>query len=89
MRVLVLLFFCSCAHQVSFNADIWQHEQLPQEVCDRAPELKLRGVFRVVTREGKRYLQRIPYCHPAIKKYLGVHRSELVPFLRDVTRPTF
>lgn len=45
---LALLSLSSCVSREEVEADIWKNESIPAEICEREPELKKLGIFRVV-----------------------------------------
>lgn len=62
-KTLLLVFISfllvsSCVSRTEVEADTWLTERLPEELCERVPEIKQYGIFRVI--ECKRLDQKDP-----------------------------
>lgn len=70
------------------KGDIWLHEKLPDVICNREPELKRIGVYRVITctatardrglckKDDKTYEEFVSYCNVAVEKHLAMHQKQ-------------
>lgn len=89
---ILLMGASSCGRQKEdlfkkVDADVWLHEPIPADVCERNPEIGNLGIYRKVNctskaREqglcapgDKTYEEFISYCHPAVAKYVGMHKD--------------
>lgn len=71
------------------KADMWLHEKIPAEICEREPELKKIGVYRVITctdaarKAGKcgakdaTYDEYVSYCNITVEKHWSMHQTQL------------
>lgn len=83
MFIFIIPLACFSCAGLKFEGDIYQHDQLPDGLCVSSA-VREYGIYRVVGDHE----EFISYCEPSIKKYLGVHEDELIPFLKEATRPT-
>jgi hypothetical protein len=83
----------SCVTRSEIMIDIWQHDRLSEKVCNDNPELKQKGIFRVITCKAnpqsincqhgeESYEEFLSYCKPQISNYLGMHKNDVDKWLR-------
>lgn len=89
--VALLLSGCALTEKelmAQVKADIWLHEALPAEVCEREPILQKIGLYRVITctdaarKKGlcakgqKTYDERVSYCDLNVEKQFSMHQKQ-------------
>lgn len=79
------LLFClgslpACIKRSQVEAEIWSQTGLPKELCERVPELRQYGLFRVL--DGERY-EFQGYCVNA-HMYKAMHQDKLNEFLKEL-----
>lgn len=83
--MILALLFClaslqGCIKRAEVEAEIWSQTGLPKELCDKIPELKQYGLFRIL--DGDQYeLQ--SYCAEA-HRYKAMHENKLNEFLKEL-----
>lgn len=72
----------------SVDADIWLSQKIPDDICASMPGLEAYGIYRVVKCRANgenppkvcdhgelTYEEFVPYCDPAIEKYVTMHKD--------------
>jgi hypothetical protein len=90
----------SCVSRVDVEADVWATERLPQELCDRVPDLNKYGIFRVVQcklvpkhprcaveNPPLEFEEFIPYCSDTADKHVTMHEEDFNKWMDKLTRP--
>lgn len=76
----VTLLLSGCVTRKKINAYLWLHGGLPEETCERYPELRDSGIFRTL-QGGK--VEFVSYCDDKILKFLDMHKDDLARLLNE------
>jgi hypothetical protein len=93
----LVLFLSACVSQQEVRGNLWQHDKVPAEVCEKAPELKVLGIYRVVKcpnvqvhgcENGEEsYEEVISFCASRIEDFLSADKVYVEDWLKKATRP--
>jgi hypothetical protein len=94
LSLLLLISLSSCVTRNQIDAVLFVHKSIPQELCDKHPDLKRYGIERVLdcSQElidvgicqnlNQQVIERISYCKKGITKYFAVKDTDLEAILR-------
>lgn len=83
-NIIFLLLFTACVSEKEIRGQLYINEGIPKELCDKYPEIKEFGVYRVISETEEELL---PYCSNRIKKFLSADRVYVEEWLKQATRP--
>ena len=84
MRYLFLLLLCSCVSQQEVRGRLYQMDRIPVDLCDRYPELKEYGIYRVISDTEEELL---PFCSERIKQFLAADRVYVEAWIKEIRKP--
>ena len=80
----MLLLLVACVSEQSVRGKLYLNDGLPKELCDKYPELKEFGAYRIVSDTEEELL---PYCSERIKNFLSADKVYVEEWLKQATRP--
>lgn len=73
---------------------MFKHERIPEDICDREPQLRKLGIIRIFNctpalveqqicqPNQEKVRERIAYCKPQIERYFGIRDDDLERILK-------
>lgn len=83
----IFLFLTGCITRKEVLAQVWLHGAIPEELCNKYPELKQYGIFRRLNddQNGKPQWEFLPYCEKDgikyVERYLGFNSEKFYEIL--------
>ena len=86
----------ACVTRQQVESEIYMNDGLPLELCERVPELRQYGIYRVVKCVDSRpecshgeefYDELLPYCSLRIKEFLSADRVQVEKWLNEISKP--
>jgi len=96
--MLLILLLTGCVSRQQVEGQLWSFDQLPVNLCSDHPELRNKGVYRIVNckefyneREcsngQKDYELAIPYCSSRIKRMRAAEDVYVQQWLNKLGKP--
>ena len=80
--VLGLLFLLSqgCVTRARINAKLWYGIAIPEDICEKTPEVKSYGIFRKLN-NGK--FEFVSICSDEYQDFFSIHKDDLERLLNE------
>lgn len=79
--VLASMSLMGCPKRAEIRAEMWLNSGLPEDICERAPELKQFGMYRKLNTGKYEFLA---YCRPESAKYFGISEKRFNELLDEL-----
>lgn len=84
MKYLFLFLLCSCVSQSEVRGKLYQMDRIPVDLCEKYPELKEFGIYRVISDTDEELL---PFCSERIKQFLAADRVFVESWINQIRKP--
>jgi hypothetical protein len=84
LRYLFLLLLSACVSQQEVRGKLYQLDRIPADLCEKFPELKEFGAYRVISETEEELL---PFCSERIKQFLAADRVYVEAWLKQIRKP--
>lgn len=73
IRLFALLVLTSCISREEIDAALWNSDRIPVELCEKYPEIKDYGFFRVLNSGNEEF---VSFCSNEAKAYFAMYNKD-------------
>lgn len=97
LLIIAVGILSGCVSRQEVEGNLWLSDRIPQSLCDKNPQLKSLGVYRVVKCTNRKvvgcengepdYEEVISYCAKRIEQFINAERVYVEKWLKALGRP--